>query len=236
MFLPAALFGLVILNGFVLSSQGWAAAQPITQEPSTLSVGNVLSNKESVNPYHFYTFRQDYRKCLAPLCGGIFVKSVNKKVTHCPDGSVQTECYVALVLSKPKIELSSARLLQGTLLSKSFTHFSALPVMRLKQAYRSASSALSAGVFVMLKDNGIRCVTTPCFATDSYYLNKHKVRAVSAFDLSAVGAAEDLLTQALTAYGQSAFIVASGKYQVAQPPQNEDVTFIAQQFYLPISP
>ena len=88
----------------------------------------------------------------------------------------------------------------------------------------------------MLKDNGIRCVTTPCFATDSYYLNKHKVRAVSAFDLSAVGAAEDLLTQALTAYGQSAFIVASGKYQVAQPPQNEDVTFIAQQFYLPISP
>ena len=156
MFLPAALFGLVILNGFVLSSQGWAAAQPITQELSTLSVDNVLSNEESVNPYHFYTFRQDYRKCLAPLCGGIFVKSVNKKVTHCPDGSVQTECYVALVLSKPKIELSSARLLQGTLLSKSFTHFSALPVMRLKQAYRSASSALSAGVFVMLKDNGIR--------------------------------------------------------------------------------
>ncbi|MFZ4502430.1 MAG: DUF6748 domain-containing protein [Methylovulum sp.] len=235
MFFSMRLFGYLLVTSLVSSTYVWGVEQFNTEAAQKHSVERTLTTN-NFNPYHFYTFRQDYRKCLAPLCGGIFVKSVNKKVTHCPDGTVQTECYVALVLSQPTIELSSAHLLQGTLLNKAIAPFTALPVMRLKHAYRSATPALIAGVVVGLQDNGIRCVTTPCFATNSYYLNKHKVRAVSAFDLSAVGSSEATLAQAFIMYDHQQVVLASGKFHVQQTRQGNDVTFTAQQFYLPIIP
>lgn len=45
----------------------------------------------------YFTARPDYRKCVAPLCGGYFVKAVNKKLTSCADGTRQPECYVASI-------------------------------------------------------------------------------------------------------------------------------------------
>ncbi len=43
----------------------------------------------------FFTARPDFRKCATPMCGGYFVKAVNKKRTRCADGTEQRECYVA---------------------------------------------------------------------------------------------------------------------------------------------
>ena len=39
--------------------------------------------------------RQDFRKCAYPMCGGVFVKAVNKSKTTCLDGTKDVECYVA---------------------------------------------------------------------------------------------------------------------------------------------
>lgn len=44
----------------------------------------------------FYTVtRQDLRKCMWPMCGGVYVARVNRSFTQCADGTWQKECYVA---------------------------------------------------------------------------------------------------------------------------------------------
>ena len=43
----------------------------------------------------FYSVRRDWRRCMVPMCGGWWVKSVNEETTRCVDGVDAEECYVA---------------------------------------------------------------------------------------------------------------------------------------------
>lgn len=45
----------------------------------------------------YYTLRPDLRLCIWPFCGGVFLRGVNLDVTRCADGSLASECYVALL-------------------------------------------------------------------------------------------------------------------------------------------
>ena len=42
----------------------------------------------------YYSVRRDLRRCMAPLCGGCWVKRVNRSTTRCADGGNRGECYV----------------------------------------------------------------------------------------------------------------------------------------------
>ncbi len=41
--------------------------------------------------------RTDPRMCPSPLCGGVYVKQVNRMHTRCADGTVATECYAPIL-------------------------------------------------------------------------------------------------------------------------------------------
>jgi len=65
-----------------------------------LALGLALSGAgwglEDQRIYYRVTHR-DLRRCAAPLCGGYFVQAVNRRLTRCPDGSEQAECYACSI-------------------------------------------------------------------------------------------------------------------------------------------
>lgn len=189
---------------------------------------------DEFQPHGYFTFRPDLRKCLSPLCGGVFVKAVNRALTRCADGSLQDECYVATVSNTAGIDIDTAALLQGVIRPKSYGEFGNLGVFKLNAAYRAATTTVGSELFVGLENNGIVCVTTPCFSFDQYVLNKHKIRAVSGVDLSQVGASQQDLDEATAIIGNGGVLPAAGVNRQTEELTGMGVTFIANQFYLPL--
>src|SRR5258706_900497 len=59
--------------------------------------------------YYRVTRRDLYRKCAAPMCGGVFVARVNRPSTRCADGVYRAECYVWQIdLAKLALDAASA--------------------------------------------------------------------------------------------------------------------------------
>lgn len=123
--------------------------------------------------FTYYTVRPDVRRCAAPLCGGFYVREVNRDRTRCGDGAVQSECYVeSLDFSTTTIggdpgpvlqKRAELLLLRGT--------FDAVPrpnlpirldTLRVSEVYQSASTKAPAHTFHRVRATGIVCVRFPC--------------------------------------------------------------------------
>ncbi|TAL42649.1 MAG: hypothetical protein EPN89_17275 [Methylovulum sp.] len=225
---------LMLLYGCVLS-KGFAEEAGRNIAAISDSLNAPLADSE-FDRHGYYTFRPDLRKCIAPLCGGIFVKAVNRKLTRCADGSLQAECYVATVNNRKNIDTSSAALLHGRIKAKIYEGFGNLGVFELKTAFSAATPAVGEGRFVGLENNGIVCITAPCFSVDQYLLNKNKFRGISGIDLAAVGATEENLNKALTLIADGGTLIASGVNKQVEEVAGTGITFVASQYYLPIDP
>jgi hypothetical protein len=70
--------------GVLAPVEAWVAWAPRGQTPVA-----------STDP--IYRLSYDLRDCLWPLCGGYWVKRVNRPTTRCADGTEAAECYVAEV-------------------------------------------------------------------------------------------------------------------------------------------
>jgi hypothetical protein len=57
----------------------------------------VAVQKTSLAPEQqtYYTFQQDFRECISPMCGGYFISTLNKNWTRCADRTRAASCYVA---------------------------------------------------------------------------------------------------------------------------------------------
>ncbi|HEY6529141.1 MAG TPA: DUF6748 domain-containing protein [Cellvibrionaceae bacterium] len=200
---------------------------------------------EAFNPQGYYLVRKDLRKCASPQCGGIFVKSVNQPATECADGKRAKECYIAeedygklgfnpfaaVPAGAPRTQL----LLRGTITpstasskSQKLGRFTALA------AYRPASSAEAKNNFYGLEDNGIRCITSPCFSLTEYLLNSPHTTKVSDFDLSTVKSSEDDLATAYNLLGEGDVVPVAGVNKRTRLPNGSGLKLVANQFYLPI--
>jgi hypothetical protein len=164
----------------------------IEQGRSAAAVGAVTGES-------YFVARRDLRMCPSPACGGWFVRRVNVATAACPDGSMRRECYVARVDFGPLkldqrtaadllAELGRGRaIVRGRLVAAHVKSSLDLGLLRATEGWRSSSSVRpAAGVLRLLTDNGIRCITTPCFSVDALDLNTRRGRAVSAVDLSRV--------------------------------------------------
>lgn len=217
----------IIVSLLLTSALNASAASP--EDPNTT---------DEFDAQGFYTFRPDLRKCITPLCGGLFVKAVNREQTRCADGSLQAECYVATVVNKNNIAYVQDGLLQGKIKPKKYKGFGNLGKFELSAAFRPVVTTSASSDFVGLHNNGRVCITTPCFSFDEYVLNSKKVKDVSLIDLENVGASEEDLTTAwaiISAGGNSA-LLATGTNEYVQELDGIGLHFIADQFYLPIPP
>ncbi|MEY4588400.1 MAG: hypothetical protein RL497_476, partial [Pseudomonadota bacterium] len=194
------------------------------------------------NPQGYYLARQDYRKCASPMCGGMFVKSVNNSYTECADGKRAKECYVAEENYKklgfdpfsanPSGTSNTQLLLRGHLGKSSTPNVGKLGVFTALAAYRPANDAEPTGTFFGLEDRGIRCITTPCFSLYEYTLNSRQKRTISNFDFSGIKTGEKDLAQAYLLLGEGEVLPVAGVNKRVRELNGSGINLVANQFYL----
>ncbi|MDJ0737014.1 MAG: hypothetical protein QNJ47_23590 [Nostocaceae cyanobacterium] len=238
-------FRLILLLGVFLSSFGFLPkihAQDIVESEA------VTVKNQDFPQWGYYTVRRDFRKCVFPICGGFFIKQNNLRATPCVDGVFRNECYVTSIdwsslklapdeLAKVENEDGKLLILRGNIVPVEFPGFGEFGELRVKEAFIAATDAPPKGTFVGLKDNGIVCITTPCFSTDKFVLNKPKSSQVSSIDLSQSGATSKQIELARKQiFGKG--LIAVGKTKVVEDldPTKRDIKFVARQFYLRVEP
>ena len=192
----------------------------------------------------FFTARPDYRRCAAPLCGGYFVKAVNKKLTQCANGAWQKECYVASIIygngtvgHRGSVGNTTPLLLIGSIEQRYSIDFHNLGLFVAKAAFRSATDKTATNKFYGLTNNGIVCITTPCFSFDQVLLNStNRITQLSDINLEMSGATPDDIAEASLLLANGEALYAAGVNKKYRDFAGIGVRFVAQQFYLPIKP
>ncbi|NBD21813.1 hypothetical protein GTZ97_14205 [Aquabacterium fontiphilum] len=225
-------------------AQGTAAAQT---EPAYLPT----AVSAQVEPYFIVT-RIDGRKCAYPMCGGYFVKAVNKATTRCADGRLAKECH-AVELDTRALGWNDAQratferafsegkaLVKGALTQQPLGH-STGNVLRVSEAWQGQSGhKRPLGTFYSLKNNGIVCIQAPCPAFSLSQLNRPaRERTIDMPDFSLSGATEEAIQAAWVALEQAP-ILAVGVV-VPFPAGGLQGTVYGQklltsEFYLPAKP
>lgn len=143
--------------------------------------------------FTYYTIRQDYRRCVFPLCGGYHLSRVNRAYTQCADGSWAESCYVPeldwATLGMPEDQIQEVRgniesgklLVRGTWDLRDFGgSFGRMGVLKPTEVWMAGSDSEPAGVMTRVTDSGLRCITTPCYNT----LREGKINSYLGADLS----------------------------------------------------
>ncbi|MCC7542169.1 MAG: hypothetical protein IT379_38480 [Deltaproteobacteria bacterium] len=182
----------------------------------------------------WYAIRQDFRRCISPICGGYWVRKLNGTRTRCADGSRADECYVADAdfSALGDADRSGLALVRGALTENDWEGFGSFGHLTVSRAWRATTDAEPTGSFWNIEDNGIRCVRAPCFSLDGFKLNWTTESSLSGLDLSATGADDDELAAAYEALGGAGVVVTGRSSGSARRGR----TFHAQQLYLPIEP
>jgi hypothetical protein len=154
---------------------------------------------------------------------GYVVSMVNRTSITCADDSKAAECHVdAIEWSATQIG-STARaayekaiaageplLLQGDIVVEDFNPNSMFDVNNVWIG--ANKDAVADGVYVMAKDNNIRCITAPCPNIDETRLNANRSAAISEVDLDASGADQLTIELALHHLTTTGVIVAGDRY------------------------
>jgi len=181
----------------------------------------------------YYTWRPDLRRCASPMCGGFFVKQVNRPRTRCADGRNLRECYVAQIdwNGQPAGETRSM-LLRGDLTQRRFPRFGRLGIFRVAEWWRAASERPAQGTFFRVRDLGIRCITHPCLTHQEERLNGYGQRKIAGVELSGANASEQSVSEANTALTSAEGILVAGTHATVTGPAGRAQTLRATQFYL----
>jgi Domain of unknown function (DUF6748) len=137
-----------------------------------------------------YVVHPDPRLCPSPRCGGYWIGLANHARTRCADGLFRPRCYVAVALdsgSRQPRGVPAESLVEATLGLQSFGDLGELGALFVTDAWTPVVRAKVAGMFVRLRDTGIRCVRAPCNSIRLGRLNigAHTV-LVSSLDLGPV--------------------------------------------------
>lgn len=198
--------------------------------------------------FGYFSVRPDLRKCASPLCGGVFVQSVNRLTTRCADGRIRRECYVADVtladLNLPPDQEDSVHLrvkngtvlLKGQLIVKPFSPLNTPGLFEASEVWLAATDAHPAGAFFRTVDTGIVCVRAPCLSFQEFRLNAFGQNDIAGVDLSLVGASDEQLALARAALRTDEGILVAGIHKDLSGPAGEAGNLLATQFYLPVHP
>lgn len=130
--------------------------------------------------YTYFEITSDLRRCASPMCGGFFVKRLNRSTTVCVDGSTSAACY-APELDWSEAGLSAAQqqklldaagqdaladgtygIVRGRFAKTNTTSVPSLGRFVVTEAWVAEGATPSHGVFAKVAQNDIRCITAPC--------------------------------------------------------------------------
>jgi hypothetical protein len=190
----------------------------------------------------------DYRMCPGPACGGYWVRAVNMPAMTCNDGSSSADgCYVVDIdwsglglapASIARIEAAVGNILvEGDLRTN---RYQGLDLGQLRATgvwiaeWGTPMGRETLETFVSVVDNGVRCVTVPCFSTDVTTLNIGSMETASEFDLSPTGASDAEMQLGIEAWSAGTLRATGTLEDDAQPgPAGLGRTFNANHFYVP---
>jgi hypothetical protein len=182
----ASLFAFAVLTG------GCAVSSEHDDEGSVDADEAAASTTPS-----FYAVRQDYRRCMYPMCGGVWYRKLNNAETRCLDGGKAAECYAAnfdTSAIKGVVDPSTPILYLATVKAERinvgrWARLVATEAWKSLTAFEPKESIGADPRFYSVKDNGIRCITTPCFSLDAKRVNLSAKLTLSGLDLTGIAGA-----------------------------------------------
>lgn len=193
----------------------------------------------------YFRLSPDRRLCPSPMCGGVFVSGVNQERTRCADGSLQEACYVAKVdyrrlgLDDKKLAkfqqaaVAGLALVRGRLKPGRAVNGQRFGHLVVNEGWLAATDVAPTGIFFRLRDNGIRCITTPCFSVHEAKLNSINHREISGVDFTQARATDEQLQAAGEAITTTSLLAAGRNRNVNDAgPAGDGVELVASQFYL----
>lgn len=185
--------------------------------------------------YTYYEVTADLRKCASPICGGFFLDRLNRSTTKCHDGVAREACYT------PELDMTESGL-SATALDKlvSAANAGALPhstraIVRgrfgktnstvqpelgrfiVTEVWLSESDAIASGVFVRVKDSGVRCIAAPCESTIEKGLNTSRSAMIADIDFTDANVTDGVLEQVgEDLFTPSGVIIAGDRYKFTQ--------------------
>ena len=187
---------------FALAACDSSADLPDESASGFVDTATADKGTDAVNDeYAYFEISADLRKCAWPVCGGWFVNRLNQSLTRCHDGRYAPTCYTP-VLDWSEIKLSDSKkdvlldaCYKGAVSQGVFAIVSGrldplnsttlIPTMGqfvIHEAWVAVNEAVSSGAFVRVKDNGIRCITSPCPSVTEETLNMPQIADISAID------------------------------------------------------
>ncbi|HWP54967.1 MAG TPA: DUF6748 domain-containing protein, partial [Pyrinomonadaceae bacterium] len=228
--LRAALVG-AVFAALTLSS---GASPHVTEIASS---ANAETESESASPAPvaptptFYRVRPDLRRCVSPLCGGYFVKSVNMSSTRCADGRFRPECYVAEIDGNAQAESDGAQVVRGEIVARRYERFGNLGALRLSESWKSLGANQPAGTFYLVRDRGVRCIAFPCPTHHEAKLNSSFSRNIAGVNLEAAGLGDNASVVNAAMTGPEGVIVA-GQDSPVKGPGGRSFELKATQVYV----
>lgn len=222
----------LIVSGLSLAVSGTASAQA-----NLPPAGDLLPAKT-----YYIATRIDPRMCPSPLCGGVYVKQVNRMLTRCADGKLEQECYApildwsALGLLDPETirledEFRGKRVLARGALRLVDTPYGKLPGLVATDAWRGVTGNPPSGLFRGLQPSGIVCITWPCPELAAVRLNQNQRGLVHGLDLRASGADPDELQAGYDALHQGPGLLVAGTRRRIKGPAGSGIEIVAREFY-----
>ncbi|MDO9002154.1 MAG: hypothetical protein Q7V20_01730 [Aquabacterium sp.] len=195
---------------------------------------------------HYIVTRLDLRKCAYPVCGGYFVKAVNRALTRCANGTLQKDCHVATLNTSAlrwspedrdafEQSFTPGHALAGGKLVALKNGATKVDTLVISEAWVGQALSKPSGVFSALKNSGIVCITTPCPSIRETVLNYPIGRNIHGLDLAASGAKPDRVDAGFQALGSTG-VLAVGTHQTITGPAGQGQQFVASEFYLPFVP
>ena len=221
-----------------------AASMATKSSAETMAPNASLCSDVSSN-YYIVT-RLDPRMCPAPICGGYFVKEVNKPKTKCADGTWQRDCHAgqldafALGWSSDALASFSEQfgqrhaLVRGKLRQIELDSLKA-DTLVVEEGWLGQALSKPIGTFFGAKATGIVCITFPCPSILERKLNFRTKRLLVEIDLAASGASGEQVETGYKALSWPVGILAVGEHQMITDPAGRALKLVTSEFYLPVA-
>jgi hypothetical protein len=182
----------------------------------------------------YYAIASDLRRCPSPVCGGWFLKQLNRSTTTCHDGRTADQCYTPVLdwadASVPEPQrtelLDAARtsaisghiyaIVRGTFAStNTTTPRPELGRFIITEAWLAEGDGEAKGTFVHVKDNGLRCFVAPCPNLTEKILNTSRVTDIAEVDFAPSGLSDAEIAECTESmYGPDGILVAGDRFTV----------------------
>lgn len=185
---------------------------------------------DGAGTYTYFELAGDTRRCVYPLCGGFWLDRLNAAKTTCHTGEKAERCYTP-VLDWSESGLDQAQqdlvrgyagkgavdgvyaVVRGRFAKKNTeTPMPNLGRFIVTEAWVAVGEGQSDGVFAKIKDNGIRCITTPCNSITEYALNASRTADIAEIDYAAGDLSDEAIEGLTTDLASGGFIVAGDRY------------------------